>query len=89
MKKLTKKQRHDIYKEALLISYDKSYPYFFNGLCHLFKDKFKIDVYYQYDIKEYNYDIMPELNLFIAEEYPILNWDDRRLILMFCIEMTR
>ena len=89
MRKLSKKERHEVYKKALeLVDYNYIQEHYATGLCYLFSNYLNVNIYYQYRINESNYDIMPELNLFIIEDYPSINWNDRRLILMFCIEMT-
>ena len=94
MKKLTKKQRHEIYKKVLNNSYP-SYLFSSCGLC--------FDLLSEVDdvtFKSSNAIILfPEFGLFKPnslinniwwEEYDEeLNQDNRRICLMFCIEMTR
>jgi hypothetical protein len=95
MKKLTKKQRHEIYKKAL-----ESY-----GECEIFLcNHLSMVVNKEHECSEFNY---PELYLFTNPETDKLFLSDhiegtpettsiipngilfRQLILMFCIEMTR
>lgn len=103
MKKLTKKQRHEIYKNALneLIRFKDTAKWNY-GICHFIqqvsgynKDKAPC----AYEDRAFGY---PEFDLFFENEgdaffyfyetidYHLYNlFEIRQLILMFCIEMTR
>ena len=88
MEKLTTEQRNNVYKKALNASlkplYDENL-----GLCALIKWECSIDTYLYYKLSDDDDRIiLPELKLFINTLFPKLNWEERQLILMFCIEMT-
>jgi hypothetical protein len=85
MKKLSKKERHDIYISALNLTKIHKHESV-TGMCALFSRRLNVNVYYDYKRDKPNF---PEFSSFITEEYPDLNWNERELILMFCIEMTR
>ena len=101
MKKLSKKQRHEVYKKALSILLDEDstkYIYWRNNcICHcIMNAKYKNLSSYSDDIF---YSIFPEFNIFKPEleevdEYESLSyWFDDRLqreiVLDLCIEMTK
>ena len=92
MSEYTKKQRHEIYKQALEAVNRGSYSGY--GLCFLIRQVSGVWIYDQY-LKTYEEAALPELWMFIDGLLPFYlntdeeSWDLRKQILMFCIEMTR
>ena len=99
MKKLTKKQRHEIYKKALELTYNDEPIYYHEyikknelGLCTfigwgVFKGDFT-NVYNRSLIEMYLFE--PDNNPDCwYKDYDSVNLLNRQLVLMFCIEMTR
>lgn len=93
MKKLTKKQRHEIYKKAYLIKND-FYRYtdlISSGLCILFRaamDKDSEDFMF-YETPKH----LPELKIFLDELEKLNTTENetnsiREVITLLCIEMT-
>lgn len=99
--KYTKRQRHEIYKKALYLANRGKFTE--SGLCKLFNEGCRVNspyrckdtgyiytshVHGQFDLEEED-SILPELWLFIDVLFPALDWQERKIILLFCIEMTR
>lgn len=86
--KYTKKQRHEIYKIGL----EKFDLYNTSGLCHVLIRSTKLRHLRSFDLEPY----FPEFYLFKPYDEAYNWWDSssesneqRKLVLMFCIEMTR
>ncbi len=91
VKKLSKKERNKVYINALNYYYDNKSEIGDSGLCKLFK-RVGVNIYWctpALDKTEAKEHPLPEVLNFIYAIYPNLNWKERELILMFCIEMTK
>jgi hypothetical protein len=93
MKKLTKKQRHDIYNKVLKMNYRKKERYRL-GFCIMASE---VLFGSSAGLHKINDKLFPEFFLFKPDsclwwwwgKYSWDNNDQRQLALMFCIEMTK
>jgi hypothetical protein len=97
MKKLTKNQRHNIYKDALNSLTQKHSPFdklrtiwYYDCICHSIM-RVKYNYMSEFDTFEL-LNVFHEFSLFQPEfndSYWFDNKDERILCLLFCIEMTK